>query len=406
MQVFDVTKCSTDCHARNGVLHLAHGDVETPVFMPVGTKATVKGVTPDMLEEIGFKIILANTYHLMMRPGEGVVHSCGGLHGFSTWHHNFLTDSGGFQVFSLAALRKLSGEGVEFSSCVDGSTHFLTPEKAVDIQLLLKSDIQMQLDVCTGRNASADEARSAAALTQKWALRAKKQWEARREKYLAQSNNEIAQSNCPLSIDRYPLTAACYPIFFPIVQGHFSEELRMECAEKAAALELPGVAIGGLSVGESKEEFVHFLDVTQKALRNSLARPSPVYVMGIGTPRYILEAVRLGVDMADCVLPTRNARNGSYLTHNGPLSIKQARFEKDTRPVDDECSCPVCQKYPRAYLRHLFKEGEILGSILASYHNLHFMHTMMCLARKAIEEDRYTKWMADFLTRYESGNID
>lgn len=388
--IFDVTHQSSDCYARSGILHLAHGDVQTPVFMPVGTKATVKGVTPDALEEIGFEIILANTYHMMMRPGEEVVHSCGGLHGFSTWRRNFLTDSGGFQVFSLEGLRRLSEEGVEFSSCIDGSRHFLSPERAVEVQMMLGSDIQMQLDVCTGRSADGEEAKKAAAYTQRWAIRAKKQWEGMKDKWL-ESNN--------LTPDRYPL-------LFPIVQGHFNEELRRECAQKTASLELPGIAIGGLSVGESKEEFVHFLDVTQEELRSCIRKTAPIYVMGIGTPRYILESIRLGVDMADCVLPTRNARNGSYLTHNGPLSIKQARFERDSRPIDGKCTCPVCLRYSRAYLRHLFKEGEMLSSILASYHNLYFMYSMIKDARTAIKNDCYTQWMTDFLLHYESNNIE
>lgn len=387
--VFDANHKSTDCYARTGILHLAHGDVATPVFMPVGTKAAVKGVPPDALEKIGFQIILSNTYHLMMRPGEDTVHSLGGLHGFAAWQRNFLTDSGGFQVFSLKGLRHLSEEGVEFASCIDGSRRFLSPEKAVDVQLKLMSDIQMQLDVCTGRNASGDEAKVAAALTQRWATRAKAQWEMMQEKWLKE----------------HQLSASRYPLLFPIVQGHFNPSLRKECAEAAVSLDLPGIAIGGLSVGESKEEFVHFLDITQKAIRARLNHPVPIYVMGIGTPRYILEAVRLGADMADCVLPTRNARNGQYLTHRGPLSIKQARFERDESPVDEECSCSVCMRYSRAYLRHLFKEGEMLGAMLASYHNLYFMQSMISEARAAITEDRYTNWMEHFLSRYESNSI-
>lgn len=385
-----------DCYARTGVLHLPHADVKTPVFMPVGTKATVKGVTSDTLEKIGFEIILANTYHLMMRPGEDVVHSMGGLHGFTSWQRNFLTDSGGFQVFSLEGLRHLTEEGVEFASCVDGSRHFLSPEKAVDVQLKLKSDIQMQLDVCTGRSASKEEAKKAAALTQMWAIRAKNEWERMREDYLRESKGgSIVHGASP----------SRYPLLFPIVQGHFDEQLRVECAFAVTSLGLPGIAIGGLSVGESRGEFVHFLDITQKALRKSIAHPTPIYVMGIGTPRYILEAIRLGVDMADCVLPTRNARNGQYLTHTGPLSIKQSRFERDSSPVDSECHCPVCQKYSRAYLRHLFKEGEMLGSMLASYHNLYFMQQMILDAREAIAQDRYIQWMTNFLSRYESCTV-
>lgn len=389
MAIFDITHQAADCNAREGVLHLCHGDVKTPVFMPVGTKATVKGVTPESLEEIGFNLILANTYHLMMRPGEDVIHSLGSLHGFTTWRHNFLTDSGGFQVFSLASLRRLTEEGVEFVSCIDGKKCFLSPEDAVEVQFLLGSDIQMQLDVCTGRDASYDEAKKASALTNRWALRAKDRWEKEiNDKYFALAS------------------PSSYPLLFPIVQGHFDEEMRKECAETIASLGLPGVAIGGLSVGESREEFKHFLSITQDALHRSLSKPAPTYVMGIGTPRYILEAIKLGVDMADCVLPTRNARNGSYLTHKGPLSIKQSRFERDTKAVDDECSCPVCRRYSRAYLRHLFKEGEILGSMLSSYHNLYFMQKMICDARLAIREDRYVKWMTSFLSRYESGEID
>ncbi len=373
-KIFDIHHKSSDGKARTGVLHLAHGDVQTPVFMPVGTNATVKAMPKDFLEEIDFDIILANTYHLFLRPGPDLIKEAGGLHGFSQWKKNFLTDSGGFQVFSLSKLRKITDEGVKFQSNIDGSYHMFTPENVVQTQTKFNSDIQMQLDVCTGYDEPRKNAEKALRITSDWLVRAKKEWEAQREQ-------------------------GYEGMLFPIVQGHFSEDLRKQSAEFVASLDMPGIAIGGLSVGEPHDEFVHFMNYTCE----NLPEDKPKYVMGIGTPEYILDAVQSGVDMFDCVLPTRNARNGAYFTRRGQLSIKQERWTHDFTPVDSECNCKVCRTYSKAYLRHLFKEQEILSSILASYHNLYFLNEMMKEIRNAIDENRFEEYRKEFLEKYHSG---
>lgn len=369
---FEIKHESSDGKSRTGILHLPHGDVQTPVFMPVGTNATVKAMPKKFLEEIGFEIILANTYHLYLRPGADLIQKAGGLHGFSKWNKNFLTDSGGFQVFSLSKLRKITDEGVKFQSNIDGSYHFFTPENIVQTQVKFNSDIQMQLDVCTGFNEERKTAEKALKVTSNWLLRAKKEWEIQKEN-------------------------GYKGILFPIVQGHFFEDLRKQSAEFVSSLDMPGIAIGGLSVGEPHEEFVHFMNFTCDAL----PREKPKYVMGIGTPEYILDAVQSGVDMFDCVLPTRNARNGSYFTRRGPLSIKQERWAEDFSPVDSECDCMVCRTYSKAYLRHLFKSQEILSSILASYHNLYFLNNLVKEIRNAINENRFEEYRKNFLEKYQ-----
>ena len=376
MNIFEVHHTSSDGSARTGLLTLPHGTVRTPVFMPVGTNATVKAVSKESLEEIGFEIILANTYHLFLRPGPDLIKEAGGLHGFSKWQKNFLTDSGGFQVFSLAKLRKIGAEGVSFQSHIDGSRHFFTPENVVETQAKFNSDIQMQLDVCTGWNEGRKEAERALAITTDWAKRALSEWKRETER-------------------------GYRGFLFLIVQGNFFEDLRKESALFVSSLDTAGIAIGGLSVGEPAEEFVRFLQYTVQYLPEA----KPKYVMGIGTPEYILEAVASGIDMFDCVLPTRNARNGSYFTHDGMLSIKQERFVHDFSPIDAECTCKVCRTYSRAYLRHLFKEQEILSAMLSSYHNLYFLHAMMGEIRNAIEENRFLEYKRDFLARFGAGNI-
>lgn len=376
MSIFTITHKSGDGKSRTGILTLPHGTVTTPVFMPVGTAATVKALSKDSLSEIGFEIILANTYHLFLRPGADLIERAGGLHGFSKWEKNFLTDSGGFQVFSLSRLRKITEDGVWFQSHIDGSKHFFTPENVVQTQVKFNSDIQMQLDICSGWGAKRSEAENALSITSQWSRRAIAEWKHHKEN-------------------------GYNGILFPIVQGNFFEDLRKESAEFVSSLNTDGIAIGGLSVGEPHEAFTQFLDFTA----NLLPEEKPKYVMGIGTPEYILEAVEHGIDMFDCVLPTRNARNGSYFTRNGMLSIKQERFFNDFSPIDSECNCSVCKTYSRSYLRHLFKEQEILSSMLASYHNLYFLNNLVKEIRNAINEDRFLKYKNDFLTRFKSGNI-
>ncbi len=371
--IFEIKHSDPSCSARTGVIHLPHGDVQTPVFMPVGTKGTVKAVDKDSLEEIGFEIILANTYHMYMRPGADVVEQGGGLHGFTKWNRNFLTDSGGFQVFSLQGLRKVSDDGVVFRSDIDGSKHLFTPENVVQTQVKLNSDIQMQLDVCTAHGVTWKEAEKALRITTDWTKRAVKEWLLQRDR-------------------------GYKGYLFPIVQGNFFDDLRKQSAEFVSSLETAGIAIGGLSVGEPEEVFAEKLRFTAALLPKN----KPLYVMGIGTPEYIFEAVENGVDMFDCVQPTRIARHGLYFTHRGMLSIKQKRFEYDFEPVDSQCNCKVCRTYSRAYLRHIFREQEILSSMLASYHNLYFLNEMVLKIRESINNGTFMNYKASFFENFHS----
>jgi len=372
--VFTVVSRDGASSARTGVLQLPHGTVATPVFMPVGTGGTVKAMTVEDLKEIGFEIILSNTYHLYLRPGMEVMAGAGGLHRFMNWDRNILTDSGGFQVFSLSALRKVSFEGAWFQSHIDGSRHFLSPEKAVEIQCILNSDIQMQLDVCSGWGSSRKDSEQALAITVEWMTRAKNAWEERRAESYAGS-------------------------LFSIVQGNFFPDLRKRSAEACIAADVPGIAIGGLSVGEPPELFSETLALTAALLPDE----KPRYVMGIGTPEYILQAIENGIDMFDCVLPTREGRNGRVYTRGGPFALKKSENRMDFMPIDKECTCKVCRHYTRAYLRHLYKTQEILCSMLASYHNLFFLNQLVLDARRAIEGNRFSAFKKDFLAHYQEG---
>lgn len=355
--------------ARTGVIRLPHGTVQTPAFMPVGTAATVKGITKDDLHEIGFEIILANTYHLFLRPGMDVIKQADGLHGFSGWNKNFLTDSGGFQVFSLSQLRKIKEEGVTFQSHIDGSRQFLSPEIAVQVQAAFNSDIQMQLDICSPYGIPKKETEKALTLTTAWMHRAVREWDQ---------------------------TEGYEGSLFPIIQGGFFEDLRIRSIESIMECDPHGIAIGGLSVGEPEEVYKEFLAFTAA----HVPKHKPLYVMGIGTPDYILEAVKNGVDIFDCVLPSRNARNGNLFTRTGPISIKKKEYEYDFGPIDPSCSCKVCRNYSRAYLRHLFRCKEILYSMLATYHNLAFLHRMVAEIREAITADRFSEYYRRFLKDY------
>jgi len=371
-KLFTVISQDKSCMARTGMLHLAHGDVSTPVFMPVGTNGTVKALTADDLSEIGYELILSNTYHLYLRPGQEIIKKAGGLHSFINWKKNILTDSGGFQIFSLSALRKITTEGVMFQSHIDGSKHFLSPEKVAEVQAIFKSDIQMQLDYCSSWGAGRKEAEHALDITSIWLTRAKNEW----EKITSQT--------------------AYKGSLFSIVQGNFFPDLRKKSAEFCVESGTPGIAIGGLSVGEPSELFIQTLAFTA-----SLLPPEkPRYVMGIGTPEYILNAIEQGIDMFDCVIHTREARNGRVYTNYGAVSLKKTENTDDISPIDKECACKICKNYSRAYLRHLFKTKEILYSMLASYHNLFFINNLVVNARKAIEEGRFLSYKKDFLMRY------
>jgi len=368
--IFHTLTQNTDSKARAGMLYLPHGPVSTPVFMPVGTNGTVKAIDRDSLEDIGFDIILSNTYHLYLRPGKDVLEKAGGLHRWSRWRKNILTDSGGFQVFSLAPFRKLSEDGVEFRSHIDGSYHMLTPEKVVEIQTIIGSDIQMQLDVCTGWGTEYREAEKALEVTGRWLKRAMDTWMTKKEHYEGQ--------------------------LFGIVQGNFYKDLRVRSLEKLLQIDPPGIAIGGLSVGEPFDVYTEFLSTTADMLPNN----KPRYVMGIGTPEYILEAIGAGIDMFDCVFPTRIARNGMVFTREGTLTLKKERNEFDFGPIDAQCSCKVCREYSRSYLRHLYKSGEILSSMLATYHNLFFLKELVIDARNAIIGNHFMEFKKSFLSNY------
>jgi queuine tRNA-ribosyltransferase len=375
--IFTVNHGDRETRARTGTLDLPHGTVSTPVFMPVGTNAAVKALTREDLVEIGFEIILSNTYHLYLRPGTGIIGAAGGLHRFMNWDRNILTDSGGFQVFSLAPFRKITVEGALFRSHIDGSRHFLSPEGVVEIQRVFNSDIQMQLDICTGWGIPRKEAEKALEITGGWLLRSKKAWDEKREEgYRGR--------------------------LFGIVQGNFFKDLREQSAALVASSGVEGIAIGGLSVGEPPDVYREFLAYTASLL----PRQNPLYVMGIGTPGYILDAIEQGIDMFDCVAPTREGRNGRVYTKKGSLSLKKAENSLDFLPIDEECNCKVCRAYSRAYLRHLFKTREILCSMLASYHNLYFLHNLVKEARKAIEEDRFSQFKRDTLSRYTAEGVE
>lgn len=364
---YELIKKDSRTKARRGRLHTPHGDVETPVFMPVGTAATVKAMKPEELKELGARIILSNTYHLYLRPGADIIREAGGLHKFMNWDRPILTDSGGFQVFSLGVMRKITEEGASFRSHIDGSKHMLSPEKSIEVQNALGSDIMMAFDECIPYPADYDYAKKSTERTSRWLERCK---------------------NAHKDISRQSL--------FGIMQGGMYRDLREKSAREIVELDLPGYAIGGLSVGEPRDVMYSVLDYSADLLPEN----KPRYVMGVGTPDHLFEGVERGIDMFDCVLPTRLARNGAAMTSTGRISIKNAKYEHDFTPLDHECHCYTCTHYSRAYLRHLFKANEILSSMLLSYHNLYFLvHTMENI-RKAIEEDRFLEYKREFYMKY------
>ena len=354
--------------ARRGIVHTPHGDIQTPVFMPVGTQATVKSVTPEELkDEIGAQIILANTYHLYLRPGQDIVKEAGGLHKFMHWDRPILTDSGGFQVFSLGALRTISEEGVEFSSHLDGSKHLFTPESVMKTEEDLGADIIMAFDECCKYPSTYEYTKDSMERTTRWAIRCK---EAHK------------------TTDKQAL--------FGIIQGGFFEDLRTKSAEDLVKLDLPGYAIGGISVGEPKEEFLKMLYYTTPLMPEN----KPRYLMGVGTPDYLIESALSGIDMCDCVLPTRLARHGNAMTWNGKLIIRNAEYARDWGPLDPECDCYTCKNYSRAYIRHLVKTNEILGIRLLSIHNLKFLTKLMERVRIEIENDNLLSFKNEFYKKY------
>jgi queuine tRNA-ribosyltransferase len=362
--------------ARAGKLRTAHGDVDTPVFMPVGTLATVKGVPQETLEELGVEILLANTYHLFLRPGTGTIRKLGGLHGFMSWERAILTDSGGYQVFSLSDLRKVREEGVEFRSHLDGALHFLSPETAIWAQIALGADIIMAFDECTEYPADREHARKSMEMTARWGERCKKYFEEHKGEVPWVSSAERSVS---VADDRSP--TADGQLLFGIVQGGMHADLRRESAERTVEIGFPGYAIGGLSVGEPRALTREIVEATLP----HLPQDRPRYLMGVGTPGEIVEYAALGIDMMDCVLPTRAARHGLLYTSEGKLAIKNARFAQDEGPLDPRCGCRVCARYSRAYLRHLYNSNETLAGVLDTIHNLAFYLDTMRQVRQSIE---------------------
>ena len=366
--------------ARRGRLTTPHGTIETPVFMPVGTLATVKGIPQDLLEEIGPEIILSNTYHLYLRPGVETVRKLGGVHRFMSWPRAMLTDSGGFQVFSLSGLRKVKEEGVTFRSHLDGSSHFFSPESSMQAQIGLGADIIMAFDECTEHPADARRTRESMELTLRWAARSKKCFEDHKHEVPWREGTAYVGAEPALSVPKGALACPPTQSLFGIVQGGMDLALRKESAERTIEIGFPGYAIGGLSVGEPRNLTREVVEATLQYL----PADKPRYLMGVGTPEEIVEYAAMGVDMMDCVLPTRAARHGLLFTSEGRVSIKQARYAQDEGPLDPKCPCRVCQRYSRAYLRHLYAANELLAQVLNTIHNLSFYLDTMRTVRQSI----------------------
>ncbi|HEX7674092.1 MAG TPA: tRNA guanosine(34) transglycosylase Tgt [Bdellovibrio sp.] len=366
MQLGEFKVHKTEGHARRATLMTAHGPVQTPVFMAVGTKATVKAMTPEELKECGTQVVLGNTYHLHLRPGEKTIAKMGGLHKFMNWNGPILTDSGGFQVFSLSQLRNMSEEGVEFRSHLDGAKYFISPEKSMEIQMDLGSDIIMAFDECLQYPATDEDIERSMALTYRWLLRSK----------AAMTRKES--------------------LLFGIVQGGLSLKHRLKSLEQVTSVDLPGYALGGFSVGEP----IHLMHELLPHVAPKMPENKPRYLMGVGTPTDLIIAIDAGIDMFDCVMPTRVARNGTIYTWQGKVSIKRSEYKEDPSPLDPECDCYTCTNYSRAYLRHLFLSGEILGSRLNTIHNIHFYMKLMEKAREAIAEGRWAQYRDECLTRF------
>lgn len=356
----------TEGNARRATLMTAHGPIQTPVFMAVGTKATVKAMTPEELKEAGTQVVLGNTYHLHLRPGEKTVAKMGGLHKFMNWHGPILTDSGGFQVFSLSKLRNMSEEGVEFRSHLDGAKYFISPEKSMEIQMDLGSDIIMAFDECLQYPATDDEIEKSMALTHRWLIRSK---------------NAMTRKES---------------LLFGIVQGGLSLKHRLKSLEQVTSVDLPGYALGGFSVGEP----IHLMHELLPQVAPLMPANKPRYLMGVGTPTDLILAIDSGIDMFDCVMPTRVARNGTIYTWRGKVSIKRSEYKEDPSALDPECDCYTCKNYSKAYLRHLFLSGEILGSRLNTIHNIHFYMALMQKSREAISEGRWAEFRDDCLARF------
>lgn len=364
---YEIKKVCKQSGARIGVLKTPHGEIETPVFMPVGTQATVKGLRPEDLKAMNAQIILSNTYHLFLRPGQEIVKQAGGLHKFMNWDRPILTDSGGFQVFSLAKIRKVQDEGVEFSSHLSGDKHFITPERAIQIENDLGADIIMAFDECSSYGITHEEAEKAEIRTEKWLKRC----------YDVQKNEK--------------------QMLFPIIQGNFFKDLREKSVKESIKYAKCGIAIGGLSIGEPKQEMYDMLDFLRPLLPNDMPR----YLMGVGSADCLLEGYSRGIDMMDCVLPTRVARNGTAFVRHGKLVLKNAQYKDDFSPIEEDCDCYTCKNFTRAYIRHLMNADEMLGAELLSIHNLHYLINLTAEIKKAIWEDRLLDFKQEYLKDYK-----
>ena len=400
---FEVTACAGE--ARAGVLTTRRGVIETPVFMPVGTAGTVKGIRFEELEspELDARIILSNTYHLWLRPGIETIKACGGLHNFIGWNRAMLTDSGGFQVWSLGALRKITEAGTEFRSHIDGSLCFLSPEISMEVQAALNAEIAMAFDECAPGEATHDEARQSMELTLRWARRSKAAFDVAQIVNLRSAGDSKRGSSPTVregleEADRMSALPARQALF-GIIQGASHLDLRRESLDRTVAIDFDGYAIGGLSVGEKKGVMMEVIE----DLVPRMPADKPRYLMGVGTPEDLIEAVARGVDMFDCVLPTRNGRNGQAFTSRGKLNIKNARYALDQQPLDENCACSVCSRHTRAFIRHLYQSGEMLASILLTHHNLAFFLDTMKGVRQAIRSDQFAKFRREFTEQMHCG---
>ena len=372
MSCFKINSNCNKTSARTGTLFTSHGKIETPTFMPIGTYAAVKTLSTDEIEKLNYNLILSNTYHLYLRPGIEILKNFGGLHNFMDWNKAILTDSGGFQIFSLANLRKIDNNGVEFKSHLDGSKHYFSPEKIIDIQRSIGSDIMMVLDVCPAANADINEHKKAVKLTTDWA-----------QKCIKHYNNKGPKYNYEQMVT-------------PIIQGGTNSELREQSAQELLELDANIYAIGGLAVGEPKDEMLKIVNY----LNEIIPLEKPRYLMGVGTPADLVKCIADGVDMFDCVLPTRNARNGQLFTKNGKINIKNAKYRNDSSPIDEQNNCQLSQKYSKAYLHHLFRTHEILGCRIATQHNLSFYNNLILDAKLSIKNGLFLDWSTKFLTQY------
>jgi queuine tRNA-ribosyltransferase len=407
--MFDILGTDRGSRARCGRLTTGHGVIDTPAFLPVGTQGSVKGISPRELRELKAQMVLGNTYHLFVRPGIDTIKHFGGLHRFMNWDGPILTDSGGYQVFSLAKLRKISEDGVAFQNHVDGTPAFISPEIAMEIQAALDSDIAMVLDECAPYPCEYDYAARSTEMTTRWARRCK-EWKTENAKRRTPNAQRLNQSSVEAEVPPAKLRDAAgiaattegRQLLFGIVQGATFDDLRKQSAQAMVELDFDGYAVGGVSVGEPEEEMMRAVEVSEPFLPND----KPRYAMGLGTPPQLLEMIARGIDMFDCVLPTRLARNGTAFTSSGTINLKNAEYSMDKKPIEDKCGCQTCREFARGYIRHLIKAEEILGLRLITLHNLHFYLDLMRQTRNAIKAEKFEEFRKDFISNYRTREVD